>query len=109
MENFNTFMNGRFGETRRKHWLDWFPLGEACFAGYDDNKSDYCFVDVGGGNGHEIGLVLQKYPPKGGRVVLEDLPAVIADVKQGLSSRIETVAHDFTKPQPIEGRSSSIR
>ena len=97
-------MNGRFSEARRWHWLDWFPLGEACFAGYDPNQGEYCFVDVGGGRGDEIELIVEKYPLKSGRFVLEDLPAVIADSKElKLNPKIERLAYDFTEPQPIAG------
>lgn len=102
MANFNVFMQGLFGTPQRLGWLDWFPLAEVCFGGFDPSKGEYLFVDVGGGKGHECRSVLGKYPEAQGKFALEDLPFVIDDVAQ-LDERVERVKHDFTTPQPIRG------
>lgn len=103
MENFNVFMQGLFGTPMRLGWADWFPVKEVCLDGFDPSKGEYCFVDVGGGKGHEGELVLKKYPETKGKFVVEDLPFVINDVTE-LDERIERFPHDFTKPQPIKGK-----
>ncbi|KAK4552267.1 hypothetical protein LTR86_010437 [Recurvomyces mirabilis] len=102
MENFNTFMQGLFGTPMRLGWLDWFPIQEICLAGFDRGKSEYCFVDVGGGKGHEGEAVLKKFPGVQGKFVVQDLPFVIKDIAY-LDSRVERMAHDFTTPQPVKG------
>lgn len=102
MENFNTFMQGLFGTPMRLGWTDWFPAKEAVLDGFDESRSEYAFVDVGGGRGHEGEAVLKKYPGVKGRFVVEDLPFVINDI-ENLNPRIERLAHDFTQPQPVKG------
>lgn len=101
-KQFNTFMQGLFGTPARLRWLDWFPLDEVALHGFDKSKSEYMFVDVGGGKGHESEAVIKKYSESmSGKVVLQDLPFVIEDITE-LDSRIERLPHDFTKPQPIK-------
>lgn len=95
-------MRGRFGRDTRLNWSDWFPLNDVCLDGFDSHRSEFFFVDVGGGRGHECEKVLAKYPGLKGRFVLQDLANVVDDT-EGLDPRIEKMAHDFTKPQPIKG------
>ena len=102
MENFSVFMQGLFGTPSRLSWTDWFPVEEICLDRYDNTKGEYCFVDVGGGKGHEAELILKKYPGSRGRFVVEDLPFVINDIAS-LDDRVERLPHDFTKEQPIKG------
>lgn len=102
MANFNVFMQGLFGTPHRLGWLDWFPFEKVCIEGFDESRSDYLFVDVAGGKGHECELLLKKYPALRGRLALEELPFVIEDITI-LDGRIERVKHDFTMPQPIKG------
>lgn len=102
MENFSVFMQGLFGTPSRLGWTDWFLVQEICLNGFNSAKGEYCFVDVGGGKGHEAELVLKKYPDSKGKFVVEDLPFVINDITD-LDPRIERLPHDFTKEQPIKG------
>ena len=107
MENFNTFMQGRFGKATHLHWASWFPLREVCLDGFNGEKGEHCFVDVGGGKGHEGELVLQKYPGTRGRFAVEDLWPIITDITE-LNPRIEKIEHDFTMPQPIRGKAQYL-
>jgi len=102
MENFNIFMQGLFGTPARLGWTEWFPVKKVCLDGFDKEWSEYCWVDVGGGKGHESELVLKLYPETKGKFVVEDQPFVIEDITD-LDPRIERLPHDFTKPQPIKG------
>lgn len=103
MENFNVFMQGLFGTPRRVGWTDgWFPIRERILDGFDQTKGEYCFVDVGGGKGHECELLLEKFPDMKGKLVTQDLPFVINDIEE-LDGRVERMEHDFTKPQPVKG------
>jgi hypothetical protein len=82
------------------HWADWFPVQEQILNG----ASADCplLVDVGGGRGHEIAGFRQRFPSAAGRLVLEDLPSVIEDIKT-LDSDIQRIKHSFFDPQPVEG------
>lgn len=103
MENFNIFMQGLFGTPKRLGWTDgWFPIQERILDGFDPKQGEYCFVDVGGGKGHECELLLRKFPEMKGKLVTQDLPFVIKDI-QSLDDRVDRMEHDFTKPQPIKG------
>lgn len=59
------------------------------------------FVDVGGGNGQQCVAFKETFPNVTGRVILQDLPAVIAEAK--LPEGIEAMKYDFFTPQPIKG------
>ncbi|KAI1424214.1 S-adenosyl-L-methionine-dependent methyltransferase [Xylaria sp. FL1777] len=69
-------------------------------------KSTPVFVDVGGSMGHQCIALRQTHPDLVGRVVLQDLPETIERVKMnplpGFEG-IEMLAHDFFKPQPLQG------
>lgn len=61
-------------------------------------------VDVGGGRGQSLEAIKHDYPQLEGRLVLQDLPDVIADARSnGLPEYIETSVSSFFKPQPIQG------
>lgn len=95
--DFNTFMSGNRGN--RKHWSDWFPV-ESEIISADEN--DTLLVDVGGGKGHDLAKLLNKYPQMKGRLVLQDLPETISCI-QLLSPGIHRMPHDFFTPQPVKG------
>ena len=59
------------------------------------------FVDVGGGTGQQCVALKEKFPDLPGKVILQDLPAVIAEAK--LPEGIETMVYDFFTPQPVKG------
>lgn len=86
----------------RLSWLQFFPVEEVCLKGFDEAKSPYSFVDVGGGKGHECVAVLKKYPNALGKFVVEDLPFVINDITD-LDPRVERLPHNFLDLQPIKG------
>lgn len=70
-------------------------------------------VDVGGNMGHDLEEFLHAFPSAPGRLVLQDRPAVIERVvastagRSGIggqaASRIEPMAHDFFREQPVVG------
>lgn len=64
-------------------------------------------VDIGGNHGHDLKLFRQAYPELTGRLILEDLPAVISK-HTGPIEGIEVVPYDFFTPQPIHGRCSFV-
>ena len=99
---FNSFMTGY--AKARPRWIDFYPYKERLGEFKAEDSSAPWIVDVGGGLGHEmLGLVSGDTKPPG-RLVLQDLPSVIAEAKSSGSvpGTIETVAHDFFTPQPVE-------
>lgn len=65
-------------------------------------------VDMGGGLGHQCVLFRQKYPNLPGRVILQDQPHVIEQIRStplpGFEeSAVDAQIHDLMMPQPIKG------
>lgn len=87
----------------RPNWTNWFPIQSNILDGFSGTNEDVLMVDLGGGRGHDLDSFVSKFPEVKGRLILEDLPAVIDDA-QNLNPRIEPVKHDFFKPQPIKGK-----
>lgn len=61
-------------------------------------------VDVGGAGGHELLGFKKAHPDLHGRLVLQDLPAVIdaVDSKALAAAGVEAMSHDMLTPQPIQ-------
>ncbi|CAG8075316.1 unnamed protein product [Penicillium nalgiovense] len=67
-------------------------------------QDDVLVVDVGGSVGHDLSEFRRKWSDAPGRLVLQDLPDVIAQAKTGqLHPSIEAMEHDFFTEQPIKG------
>ncbi|KAI0483925.1 S-adenosyl-L-methionine-dependent methyltransferase [Xylariaceae sp. FL0804] len=96
--NFNTAMQWVRGS--RPSWVHWWPVETRILRGAVEAKDSVLLVDIAGGMGHFAREFRAKYPDSPGRVILEDLPAVIDSVSQG-GEEIELVKYDFFTPQPI--------
>lgn len=71
-------------------------------------RDDVLLVDVGGSMGHDLSEFRRKWSDAPGRLVLQDLPDVVAQAKAGqLHPSIEAMEHDFFTEQPIKGMVSS--
>ncbi|KAL6715993.1 hypothetical protein ACLMJK_006955 [Lecanora helva] len=80
-------------------FLDVFPFErELCT---DTKPETPLFIDIGGGFGHQCMLVRKRFPNTLGRVILQDLPEVIAQVPP--VTGVEPMAHNFLTEQPIKG------
>ena len=116
-QTFNTFME--VSRTGRSSWVDWFPIEERIITGFKDNDKDVAIVseehgcnvllvDVGGGHGQDLREFKQTFPDSGGRLILQDLPLVIAEAdKEGINDGIQMMEHDFFTPQPVKGKPST--
>ena len=85
-------------------WLSWSPLIGHVLEGA--RPGEVVLVDVGGGRGHDVSALKRKIGsglPKAGRIVLEDLPAVLEDSGE-LEEGVEKVEYDFFTPQVVVGR-----
>lgn len=101
-ENFNIFMAGKLtaGKTGQ-NWNDFYPIKEL-IAGFDASKGDAFFVDIAGGIGHEAALLKSTFPEAPGKFILQEVPAVLEDIKD-LDPAIERMPYNFFTPQPVVG------
>lgn len=97
---FNDYMAAR-REGYQLQWYDIFPARERLAVSPVKTLDEVIVCDVGGGQGHELVKFKERYPDLRGRLVLEDLETSFEGVK--LPEGIEMLAHDFFKPQPIQG------
>ncbi|KAB8235889.1 S-adenosyl-L-methionine-dependent methyltransferase [Aspergillus alliaceus] len=88
----------------RPSWMDvgFYPVEEMLINGAQSGKQDVFLVDVGGNKGHDIMEFHRKWPNAPGRLILQDLPAVVGDIPT-IDRRIEPMAHDFFTAQPVKG------
>lgn len=86
----------------RADWLSFFPFEERIMDGFQRTDDAVLIVDIGGGVGHVIESILNKYPGLEGRCLLQDLPDTIKQIKSPRTG-IELVVHDFFTSQPIKG------
>ncbi|KAF5007202.1 hypothetical protein FDECE_6464 [Fusarium decemcellulare] len=79
-----------------------YPVEKTLFPGADNSPDAPLVVDVAGGLSHDINEFKKFYPNHPGKLILQDLPVVINDVR-GIDSSIELMGHDFLTEQPIKG------
>ncbi|KAI8956424.1 putative O-methyltransferase [Daldinia sp. FL1419] len=99
LEAFNNYMSAyRLG---KPSWVDpgFYPVSDRLIEGFNSDYSDVFLVDVGGGKGHDLHELKEKYPHIPGKLILQDRPAVISTVSD---DSFEAVSHDFFTAQPIK-------
>lgn len=101
LNDFNIFMSGI--RSTRIHWTEWFPVETQILSGFSGADDGILMVDVGGGKGHDLERLLKQFPNIKGRLILQDLPATISNVKE-LSAGIQAMPHDFFTPQPVSSK-----
>ncbi|KPM45247.1 hypothetical protein AK830_g1290 [Neonectria ditissima] len=79
-----------------------YPVEETLFPGADTSPDAPLVVDVAGGLGHDINEFKKMYPNHPGKLILQDLPVVIKDVKN-IDTTIKLQDHDFLTEQPVKG------
>lgn len=97
-EAFNTTM-GIQRMNRGEEWFEFYPVDQKLQVKADTQP---LMVDVGGGLGHDLIAFKEKFSTLPGKLMVQDLPVVIGDIK-GLPPGIEGMAHDFFQPQPVRG------
>ena len=89
------------------HRTSAFPYGEALERDPCEDNG-IAVVDVGGGRGQALEAIRGDWPQMRGRLVLQDLPGVIADAEgQGLPPFIETSPGSFLEPLTATGEIDS--
>ena len=69
--------------------------------GEEDNEGAL-LVDIGGGHGYDIQNFGRRFPGAPGRLILQDLGAVIDDIKV-LDEGVVRMKYDFFTEQPVKG------
>ncbi len=82
-------------------WYTYFPVNARLS---NASPSDVLLVDVGGGQGSDLIAFQKAHPNVSGRLILQELPTVIAATNGDTltASGIEAISHDFFKSQPIK-------
>ncbi|KAL8971453.1 MAG: hypothetical protein Q9197_003269 [Variospora fuerteventurae] len=96
----NLFMKGR--REGAVSWLEFYPFADHILAEADTKPDAVTVVDVGGGLGHGLTELKDKFPEMKGRLILQDLPKTIEHAGSG-EGIFEPMAHDFFTPQPVQG------
>ena len=94
-------MVGRRDGERSWADADFFPVEEK-LRDSELNELSALLVDVGGGLGHDAEAFRNNFPHLPGRIIVQDLPGSIEQAAP-TGRGIETMAHDFFTPQPIQG------
>ncbi|KAL8941132.1 MAG: hypothetical protein Q9216_002431 [Gyalolechia sp. 2 TL-2023] len=100
LKDCNLFMQGR--REGSVSWLEFYPFAEKILAESKSGKQEVLVVDVGGGLGHGLLELKEKFPTIEGRLVLQDLPKTVQQAGNG-AGIFEPMAHDFFTPQPLRG------
>ncbi|KAL8942614.1 MAG: hypothetical protein Q9211_001312 [Gyalolechia sp. 1 TL-2023] len=100
LKDCNLFMQGR--REGSVSWLEFYPFADNIMAESDAGSQAVLVVDVGGGLGHGLIELKQKFPSIEGRLVLQDLPKTVQQAGNG-AGIFEPMAHDFFSPQPLKG------
>ena len=79
-------------------WYDIYPVDQLLNSA---KEGAALVVDVGGGTGSDLEGFQKRYPQPPRRLILQDLPDTLENAT-GLDDKIEIMAHDFFKPQPIK-------
>ena len=100
-EAFDLWMSSRRA-AGDKSWFDLYPIVPPLLEGLRHGKDDVFLVDVGGGRGHDISALHQRFLDLPGRLVLQELPDTFKDLSA--TDGVEFMAHDMFTTQPIKGR-----
>ncbi|OHW94104.1 catechol o-methyltransferase [Colletotrichum incanum] len=84
-------------------WSDptFFPVEERLIAGADQGPEAPFLVDIGGSIGHDIMEFHRIHPNTPGKLILQDLPVVIGQIKK-LDPAVTAMEHDFLTEQPVK-------
>ncbi|KAI9926344.1 hypothetical protein MW887_004108 [Aspergillus wentii] len=94
---FNSYMSSR--REGKPSWFDVYPIESLIQEAVPCAEMPF-IVDVGGNQGHDLAKLRDRYPNHPGRLILQDLPKIVAPVDR---PGIETMGYSFLDPQPVKG------
>ncbi|KAL3429528.1 S-adenosyl-L-methionine-dependent methyltransferase [Aspergillus tetrazonus] len=105
---FNALMaSRREGQAR---WFDIYPVERLLRSipsfgdGAAKKDGNVFMVDIGGNEGHDLLWFLERYPYFQGRLILQDLPTVVARNEIQLERKgVEVMGYNFFEQQPVKG------
>jgi hypothetical protein len=77
--------------------LNTYPFNEVL------KKAEVVFVDVGGGKGHMMKKVLERWDDLNARIIVQDQLEILGDVLGSKEGQLEFQGHNFFKTQPVKG------
>ncbi|OAQ65236.2 O-methyltransferase [Pochonia chlamydosporia 170] len=98
--NFNDAMQARSSQTSLPYSL--FPF-KSKFGEVDTTNETVLLVDVGSGIGQATLAIREACAEIKGKMVMQDQKQVIDGIATPLPPGVEAMAHDFFKPQPVQG------
>lgn len=111
LDAFNRTMQAGVVRDNTARWTAIFPVSQR-FQDFQTSSSsadkELQFVDIGGGIGHEIKILLDTIPSLRGQFILQDLPDVIQSMLPGLKTTavtqtVQGMSYSFFEPQPVMG------
>jgi hypothetical protein len=101
-KKLQAFNNGMRSQATVKDFDSSYPF-ESELNSSPVGQDEAVLVDVGGGRGHALERIKERFPNLKGKLVLQDQAAVIKDaVAGGLSPEIEAQAASFFEPNPVK-------
>ncbi|CAD6581108.1 MAG: hypothetical protein ASARMPREDX12_000360 [Alectoria sarmentosa] len=96
---FNLYMAGR--RVGKASWLDYYPIHDRLIKS-TDLKNTFFMVDIGGGHGHDLKSLRDKYGHEGlpGRLILQD---IAAEKPKDTTAIFEFMHYNFFESQPLKG------
>jgi hypothetical protein len=93
----------------RPRWMDpgVYPVRERLVDGANRSPDAPFLVDIGGNVGHDLARFHSRYPDAPGKLILQDLPMMIRQIKD-LDQAIIRMEYDFHQEQPVKGKSEDL-
>ncbi|KAJ5954142.1 hypothetical protein N7501_008421 [Penicillium viridicatum] len=101
-DHLNDYLGGY--NLGRPLWMDpsVYPVEERLIDGADSSPDAPFLVDIGGNVGHDLERFQTRYPNAPGKLILQDLPMMIDQIKD-LDPAITRMGYDFHDEQPVKG------
>ncbi|KAJ5938067.1 hypothetical protein N7454_004409 [Penicillium verhagenii] len=108
---FNRTMQAGVVRDNTARWTAIFPV-EQQFQRFQMQNipidKSFEFVDIGGGIGHEIKVLLDSMPSLQGQFTLQDLPGVVESMlpelkTNNITQNVQGMPYSFFEPQPVKG------
>ncbi|KAJ5693890.1 hypothetical protein N7536_004302 [Penicillium majusculum] len=101
-DHLNDYLGGY--NLGRPLWMDprVYPVEDRLIDGADSSPDAPFLVDIGGNVGHDLERFQSRHPNAPGKLILQDLPMMIDQIKE-LDPAIIRMGYDFHDEQPVKG------